>query len=223
MHQTNRDMGESPKRHAGLEPAEPPIHLLRQGIIDRSMRPLPPSTPVAKPARFGALSMSVAWESRKNAFRSSLHSFFRDPRVPKGEAVSGGPSLRVHWVEGKVPGKAFTASSLWHVFAIALLFLPIWGFLPSMRPAIAHTDVVLTWDVGARDLPEISLPAAAPKPKLPAVPRAAIPEPAPDRGADAYHPRQTILSIPVRITHPAPNFNSARRARRRAEDRYPAA
>jgi len=166
------------------------------------MRPLPPSTPVAKPARFGALSMSVAWESRKNAFRSSLHSFFRDPRVPKGEAVSGGPSLRVHWVEGKVPGKAFTASSLWHVFAIALLCLPIWGFLPSMRPAIAHTDVVLTWDVGARDLPEISLPAAAPKPKLPAVPRAAIPQPAPDRGADAYHPRQTILSIPVRITHP---------------------
>ena len=167
------------------------------------MRPLPPTALSAKnPARFGALSMSVAWESREEEFRSSLRAFFHDPRVPKGEAVTGGPSLRVHWVEGKIPGRAFTASSLWHVAAVALLLLPIWGFMPSMQARIAPTQVVLTWDASAEDLPRISLPAPTPKPKLPAPPRAETPQPVPERGADAYHPRQTILSIPVRVTHP---------------------
>jgi len=167
------------------------------------MRPLPPNaTPAKNSARFGALSMSVAWESREDEFRTSLRSFFRDARVPKGEAVSGGPSLRVHWVEGRIPGRAFTASSLWHVAAVGLLILPIWGFMPSMQARIAPTQVVLTWDASAQDLPRISLPAPAPKPKLPSPPRAETPEPVPERGADAYHPRQTILSIPVRVTHP---------------------
>jgi TonB family protein len=146
--------------------------------------------------------MSVAWESREDEFRTSLRSFFRDARVPKGEAVSGGPALRVHWVEGKIPGRAFTASSLWHAAAVGLLLLPIWGFMPSMQAKIAPTQVVLTWDASAQDLPRISLPAPAPKPKLPTPPRAETPEPVAERGADAYHPRQTILSIPVRATHP---------------------
>jgi TonB family protein len=167
------------------------------------MRPLPiPTAPEKNPARFGALSMSVAWKSRGDEFRTSLRAFFRDPRVPKGEAVSGGPSLRVQWVEGRIPGRAFTASSLWHVAAVGLLLLPIWGFLPSMQSRIAPTQVVLTWDASAQDLPRISLPAPTPKPKLPAAPREEAPQPVPERGADAYHPRQTILSIPVRVTHP---------------------
>jgi TonB family protein len=180
------------------------------------MQPLPqPAPPTQNPARFGtqfnthsgmhfgALSMTVAWEPRGKVFRSSLRAFFTGPRVPKREAVSGGDHLRVEWVESKLPGRAFTASSLWHVAAVGLLLLPIWGFLPSMQPKIAPTQVVLTWDA-AQDLPQISLPAPAPKPKLPAPPRAEIPDPAPepDRGADAYHPRQTILSIPLHITHP---------------------
>lgn len=192
----------SGKRLHWLERPSLPNHAVPRGIILRSMQPPPhPSTQVMKTARFGALSMSVAWESREDVFRSSLESFFRDPRVPKGEAVSGGPSLRVHWVEGKVPGRAFTASSLWHIAAVGLLLLPIWGFLPSMQAKIAPTQVVLTWDAAA-DLPRISLPAPTPKPKLPAPPRAETPQPVPERGADAYHPRQTILSIPVRVTHP---------------------
>lgn len=146
--------------------------------------------------------MSVAWRPRGAEFRTSLRSFFRDPRVPKGEAVSGSAPLRVHWVEGKIPGRAFTASSLWHAAGVLIILLPIWGFLPSMQPRIAPTQVVLTWDASARDLPPISLPAPAPKPKLPAAPREETPRPVPERGADAYHPRQTILSIPVRVTHP---------------------
>jgi TonB family protein len=188
--------------------AQPPTNLLPRGIIARLMQPSPqPALPTQNPARtdtrFGALSMNVAWESRREIFRSSLRAFFTGPRAPKGEAISGGDHLRVEWVDDKIPGRAFTASSLWHVAAVGLLLLPIWGFLPSMQPKIAPTQVVLTWDA-AQDLPQISLPAPAPKPKLAAPPRAEIPDPAPDpeRGADAFHPRQTILSIPVRITHP---------------------
>ena len=182
---------------------QPPIHPLSRGIIDRSMQPLPPHSALAeKSARFGALSMGVAWGPGKNEFFTSLRAFFREPRVPKGVAVSGGPALRVYWVEGKLPGRAFTASSLWHAAAVGLMLLPIWGFLPSMQPRIAPTQVVLTWDASAQDLPPISLPAPTPKPKLPAAPREETPEPVPERGADAYHPRQTILSVPVRVTHP---------------------
>src|ERR1700683_3506376 len=116
--------------------AQPPTNLLPRGIIARLMQPSPqPALPTQNPARtdthfgtqfnthfdtqfgtrFGALSMNVAWESRREIFRSSLRAFFTGPRAPKGEAISGGDHLRVEWVDGKIPGRAFTASSLWHV------------------------------------------------------------------------------------------------------------
>ena len=63
-------------------------------------------------------------------------------------------------------------------------------------------QIELTWYVPPRDLPPISLPAALPKPApKPVAPKVSA-EPEPTRGADAYHPRQTILSVPVRVTHP---------------------
>ena len=47
-------------------------------------------------------------------------------------------------------------------------------------------------------MPAIELPGPAAKPSPPGDPG----KPLPQRGADAYHPRQTILSTPVHITHP---------------------
>jgi protein TonB len=153
-------------------------------------------------APFGALSMDVAWESSWQQFRSSVRSFVREPRPPKTGPFTGGPWLCIHWVEGKLPARAFTASAAWHVAAIWLMILPIWGFLPKPEHTLPTVQFELTYDPKTMDLPRISLPAPLPKPKPVAAKPEDPPKPVEERGADAYHPRQTILSIPVKITHP---------------------
>jgi len=106
----------------------------------------------------------------------------------------------VDWISGRVPGKAFTASSLWHVAVIWLLILPIWGFLPEHTPTLAPVQIELTWSGEQPDLPRISLPAPVPAPhEKPKTIAPSVPE---SPGADASRARQTILSIPVRVTHP---------------------
>src|SRR5579859_1344092 len=67
---------------------------------------------------------------------------------------------------------------------------------------LAPVQIELTWYVPPRDLPPISLPAALSKPAVKPVAPKVSAEPEPTRGADAHHPRQTILSVPVRATHP---------------------
>jgi len=167
------------------------------------MQPLPdPAAPSVSPARVRPLSMTVAWESPWTRFRTSLYSFVKDPRPPKTGPSSGGVHLRVQWIDGKVPKKSFAASAAWHAAAIWVLTLPIWGFLPSAQPAAAPVHIELTWDAPARELPRISLPAALPKPKPALAKREETPAPPAPNGADAFHPRQTMLSIPVQITHP---------------------
>ena len=79
-----------------------------------------------------------------------------------------------------------------------LLFVPIWRFLPHPQEDDAAQQMQLTWSGTPQDLPNISLPGPAPKPS-PAATAAKMPAP---RGADAFHPRQTILSEPVHLTHP---------------------
>jgi TonB family protein len=184
----------------GCRAARPP-----GGIIAAHMQPLPdPVAPARNPAAkpIGSLAMEVAWQSPWEQFRSSLHSFLKEPRAPKTGPFSGSPHLCIHWIEGKLPGRAFTASTLWHIAAVWVLTLPIWGFLPSAHPLVAPVQFELTWNASASDLPHISLPVPLPKPKPAATKRAETPAPEASRGADAYHPRQTILSIPVQVTHP---------------------
>jgi len=99
------------------------------------------------------------------------------------------------------------ASVLWHVAIIWILILPIWGFLPDIKPTLAPVQIELTWYGEAKDLPAISLPGGAAKAR-PAARKAETPkaleQPAPDPQppADDFHPRQTILSQPLHITHP---------------------
>ncbi len=148
-------------------------------------------------SRLPRLDLGVDWESPWREFRSSVRDFFSGPKPPVDGEAQPNPYLRVHWIQGKVPGRAFAASSLTHVLAVALLLLPIWGFLANAQPNLALPRIELTY-VPAQDLPPISLPGVQPK----ASPAGDPAKPLPVRGADAYHPRQTILSQPVRITHP---------------------
>ena len=175
-----------------------PMHPLLQGDphpLKGSIEELPPHS------RLPRLDLAIDWESPQQEFVTSARAFFAGPRAPKDSELPEGRPLRVDWIEGKPPAKAFLAACLWHVAAVWLLILPIWGFLPQTRPTLA--PVQIEYDVyDPPDLPKISLPRAAMKPSPP-------PKKANDaskqpiaRGEDVYHPRQTILSVPVKVTHP---------------------
>ncbi|MGH9686138.1 MAG: energy transducer TonB [Candidatus Acidiferrales bacterium] len=163
---------------------------------DRNQAPI---IEVVSRARSAPVKLGVEWGSRAEEFRSSLREFFTGPR-PSKTAESGVDSLKVEFIEPHVPVRGFLASCLWHVAAIWLLILPIWGFLPKVRPTLQPPQIEMTWYTTPADLPKILLPSATPRSK--AVTRkvnlAAKSAPA----AEAYHPRQTILSIPVHETHP---------------------
>jgi TonB family protein len=152
-----------------------------------------------------AYNLGVVWESPCQEFWTSLRDFFVGPHPEKDGDLPPDRPLRVDWVRGRMPGRAFLASSLWHVAAILILILPIWGFLPQAEHTLPPVQIEVTY-YPAQDLPPISLPSPAIKRSAPAK-RAVEPakpaaEPTDQPGADSYHPRQTILSIPVKVTHP---------------------
>jgi TonB family protein len=148
-----------------------------------------------------AYNLGVAWESPWQEFRSSLRDFFSGAHPEKEGELAPDRPLRVDWVRGRLPGRAFLASCLWHAAAVLLLILPIWGFLPQPEHTLAPVQIEVTY-IPAQDLPRISLPSAAIKRIAPAKRADNHAKPADPPGADAYHPRQTILSIPVQVTHP---------------------
>ena len=143
------------------------------------------------------LDLGVDWESPWHEFRSSVGAFFLGPRPLGGAEPPKNSPLRVDWIEGKLPRSAFAASSLWHVAVVMILLLPIWGFLAPVEPTLSLPPIELTY-VPAQDLRPISLPGNQPKPSPTGDPA----KPLPRSGADAFHPRQTILSQPLKITHP---------------------
>ncbi len=174
-----------------------PMHTLLQ----RDQQPPADSLIELEPhSRLPRLDLGIDWESPRAEFISSLRSVVSGPRAPKEAELTKDRGFHVDWIRGRFPGKAFTASSLWHVAVIWLLILPIWGFLPEHTPTLAPVQIELTWSGEQPDLPRISLPAAVPAPRekqksiAPSVPESP--------GADATRARQTILSIPVRVTHP---------------------
>jgi protein TonB len=153
------------------------------------------------PPPWPKLALGIDWESPQKQFGTSLRDFFTGPRPDKEEKGPIDRVFRVQWIRGKLPGRALLASCLWHALAIWLLTSPIWGFLQAVRPTLAPVQIEYTL-YDPQDLPRILLPAATAKPSPPPKKPDDASELPPERGADAYHPRQTILSIPVRVTHP---------------------
>ena len=152
-------------------------------------------------SRLPRLDLAIDWMPWWEEFRTSWRDALTGPKPDANERVSGGDDLRVEWVEGQWSGNAFAAAAVCHVAAIWLMILPIWGFLPQSQNNLAPVQIETDWYVPS-DLKPILL--AAHMPKRPRAALAAV-EPAkepPQKGADAFHPRQTILSVPVRVTHP---------------------
>jgi TonB family protein len=159
--------------------------------LENSMEELPVHS------RLPRLDLGVDWESPWQEFRSSVRDYFHGPRPTEGTDAPQNSHLQVQWVEGRLSRRAFAASFVWHVIVVTILLLPIWGFLASAEPTLPLPRIELTY-VPTQDLRPISLPGNHPKPSPTGNPA----KPLPRSGADAFHPRQTILSQPLKITHP---------------------
>jgi len=151
-------------------------------------------------SRLPRLDLGIDWVPRWEEFRTSLRGALSGPKPDSNEAVSGGDDLRVEWIRGYRPRSPLLLAVVCHAVAIWLITLPIWGFLPQTQAAVPM-QLNVQWDLS--DLPPITLPARTAK-KTVARTRAddAAKKNQERRGADAYNPQQTILSTPVRLTHP---------------------
>jgi TonB family protein len=150
-------------------------------------------------SRLPRLDLGVDWESPWAEFRSSWHDFFRGPKAPDDDTLPADADLRVDWIEGKLGKRGYVLSAMWHILAVILICLPIWHFLDKMDAKSFDQPLpVVTWDTPAADLPPIALKGPDPKPS----PKGDPAKPLAQKGADAFHPRQTILAEPVKITHP---------------------
>jgi TonB family protein len=139
------------------------------------------------------LKLEIAWNSFHQNFFSSIPVFFQRTRVPKDA-----PKVKIFRgcrVEGKIPRKAILAAALWHV----AIFVVPWPQLPAaQKRGNPFENTELTWSSPIEDLPLVNIPKAKPK----AVAKREVKEAPPAKGADAYHPRQTIFTDPVHPTHP---------------------
>jgi TonB family protein len=155
------------------------------------------SSPKVAPSGPRPPILGVDWESPRRSFRESLDEVMHGVRPAAGAAK--GPYFRDRWTPEHWPKTSLFFSLLWHVAAIYIFLLPFWMRLQSAAPQLALPRVELTWYPSADNLlPLLSAHGNAAKPSAPGEEK----KPLPRRGADGYHPRQTIMSLPARITHP---------------------
>lgn len=173
-----------------------------QPAVQREPEPAPESLVELPPhSRLPRLDLGVEWESRGGEFLSSLTDFFTGPRPAREPSDAPQGSVRVQFLETRWPLAGFLASCLGHAAALWILLLPIWGFLRSAQPSVRPAQMDLAWYETPVDLPHISLGGGRRKQSRQAKNSART---NPLAAAESDHPlaRQTILSIPVRMTHP---------------------
>ncbi|MGH9774831.1 MAG: TonB family protein [Candidatus Acidiferrales bacterium] len=138
----------------------------------------------------------VEWEPRWHQFRSSWSAYFFGPKAPKKFDAR---YFRDSWVSRRVAQREIYLSILLHAVIIAIVSLPIWQKIFQVTSHAANAPAVdVTWYQPPRDLPPLIMPGPPAAPSPAGQPS----KPLPHRGASALHARQTILSEPLRITHP---------------------
>ena len=108
----------------------------------------------------------------------------------------GGPYFRDCWIERRFPKTAFAAAIVCQLLLIRYP-PPVWNIRPAQVEAFSPR-MELTWYGPAKDFPAILPPLLPSKPAL----KVDASKASPRRGADAFHPRQTIISEPLHPTHP---------------------
>jgi TonB family protein len=124
---------------------------------------------------------------------SSVSVLLKGPIFP--EKFSDAPFFRDCWIEPRFPKWGFAAAILIQILLVKFP-PPIWKLQPP-RNSQAVSRTQLTWYGPIQDFPVIlpSAPKRSAPLRNPALPDAS-------RGADAFHPRQTILSSPLHPNHP---------------------
>ncbi len=138
--------------------------------------------------------LDVPWQRRRSRLIESLRALLSGP-APK-EFV-GGANFRDCWVNPRMPRRSVAASAVWHFVALVLL-IQFGSFLWSRPRLVDVPNIELTWSGPIEDLPLISPGTTH---KMPSPPGDSL-KPLPQRGADAFHPRQTLISAPKAPTHP---------------------
>jgi TonB family protein len=170
------------------------FNLLGQGgaAAAARMAPLPDNSPAHEPIIIEP-KLDVGWGDFHEGFASSIRALFSRPLLSKD--FLGGEYFRDCWIERRIPKRAVFAAALWHV---AIILMPFSLFTASLRHNPAFDNTQLTWSGPINDFPFLNIPAARPKP----VSRNESSKPLAPKGADAFHPRQRIITDPVHPTHP---------------------
>ncbi len=157
----------------------------------------PESGLTSRPVLGGKLfppKLAISWVDWREEFLTSVLVLLFGPVPPK--KFLGEPYFRDCWIEQRSPKVAFAVA----VALEALLILfppPVWNIRPAQAEAF-EPPMEVTWYGPVKDFPAILPVARAPKT---APPNDASKTP-PLRSADAFHPRQTIISEPLHPTHP---------------------
>jgi len=137
--------------------------------------------------------LEVAWGSFHQGIFSSIAAVLTWTRVPKD--FLDGSFFKECWVERRVPRRAIFAAALWH---IVFIVMPS-PHLPSAPTGFHEFDnTELTWSGPITDFPLVEMKAPKAKP----TPRGEPEKSLPPEGADAFHPRQRIITDPVHPNHP---------------------
>src|SRR5580693_6812287 len=139
--------------------------------------------------------LSVPWQTRGSRVSESLRALLSGPRAPK--EFRGGRFFRDCWVKRHVPRRSIAFSIFWHA-AMLVVLIQFGSFLLSSPRARMIDNYDLSWSGPINDLPLI-MPASVKKRPSPAGDPA---KPLAKLGADAFHPRQTLISAPKRPNHP---------------------
>jgi TonB family protein len=138
--------------------------------------------------------LAISWVDWREEFLSSVLVLLLGPAPPK--EFLGAPYFRDCWIKQPSPKVAFVVALAFQ--ALLILFPPpVWNVPPAQAEALS-SQTELTWYGQVKDFPAIH--PAVPLPK--ATPRTEAPETSPPVGADAFHPRQTIISEPLHPNHP---------------------
>jgi TonB family protein len=168
------------------------FNLLGQGGAATAARMAPIPTPPPEPVIVEP-KLEIHWGDFHQGIASSLRTLVSSPFKP-GKFL-GGDYFRDCWVERRMPWRAVVAAALWH----AVFVLSPFSLLPTtVRHNSAFDNTQLTWSGPIEDFPTLQIRAAKPKTAAHGDPD----KPLPPKGADAFHPRQHIVTDPVHPNHP---------------------
>ncbi len=169
-------------------------NLLGQGGAATAARMAPiPEAPLASEPILVEPKLDIAWGDFHQGIPSSLRTLLSGP-FNVGKFLAG-EYFRDCWVERRMPQASRPCC---RALAHRVFRLPLAWFSATLHHNSAFDNAQLTWSGPIEDFPALEIRAAKPKIVSHNDPN----KPLPPKGADAFHPRQRIVTDPVHPNHP---------------------